>query len=406
MQATIKHLQNAVDAKSTTIGILSKASREGGDLETHITNAVQTKYAAIIKAKDDEIMMLANKAAKASEARPSVAMQEVREALQKSLNEYRDRCKVLEKDKKELTKTLAEQKEQLANVGKDAQNLEAMRGMVATLEEERDCLKRTQQELLESLQQERAELERAQSGAGGGGGADQEAIARLEGDLAEAWKKVEETKLRADAAELRASQAASASAGAAVAERRVEEEKKKASEMASQMRDYQMKAFELKSENDALAQQLEALQEEMTQELEEKSRELEETQKELSVLQADRDGHLRIAKEQIDSRLQEVRQNTQAELQSQLAEQAKERQEEQRQLKELSDEVDKLRLTRDAQLAELKALRQAVGDTDSRDQARGAPRALRSPPPPSTGYIVQRSCSIPCRAAASCVVAR
>eukprot|EP00419_Tripos_fusus_P090426 CAMPEP_0172863270 /NCGR_PEP_ID=MMETSP1075-20121228/76744_1 /TAXON_ID=2916 /ORGANISM="Ceratium fusus, Strain PA161109" /LENGTH=164 /DNA_ID=CAMNT_0013711813 /DNA_START=122 /DNA_END=614 /DNA_ORIENTATION=+ len=39
--ATIRHLQNALDAKSMTIGILSKHNREGGDIEERIDVAVE-----------------------------------------------------------------------------------------------------------------------------------------------------------------------------------------------------------------------------------------------------------------------------------------------------------------------------------------------------------------------------
>jgi len=59
--ATIKHLQNALDAKSMTIGILSKHNREGGDIEEKINVAVQSKITAAVKSKDDELAALNNR---------------------------------------------------------------------------------------------------------------------------------------------------------------------------------------------------------------------------------------------------------------------------------------------------------------------------------------------------------
>eukprot|EP00445_Apocalathium_hangoei_P049398 CAMPEP_0204019012 /NCGR_PEP_ID=MMETSP0360-20130528/28463_1 /ASSEMBLY_ACC=CAM_ASM_000342 /TAXON_ID=268821 /ORGANISM="Scrippsiella Hangoei, Strain SHTV-5" /LENGTH=220 /DNA_ID=CAMNT_0050962201 /DNA_START=16 /DNA_END=674 /DNA_ORIENTATION=+ len=56
--ATIKHLQNALNAKSMTIEILSKHNKEGGDLQNTIDTVVQTKTEAAVKSKEDEIQRL------------------------------------------------------------------------------------------------------------------------------------------------------------------------------------------------------------------------------------------------------------------------------------------------------------------------------------------------------------
>merc|ERR1719336_3141288 len=47
--AATKHLQNALNAKSMTIEILSKHNKEGGDLEERIANTIQEKMESKIQ---------------------------------------------------------------------------------------------------------------------------------------------------------------------------------------------------------------------------------------------------------------------------------------------------------------------------------------------------------------------
>merc|ERR550532_3569552 len=84
--ATIRHLQNALDAKSMTIGILSKHNREGGDIEEKINAAVQSKIAAAVKPKDDELAALAKRMEELEKA-PAGTDSSVEEELKNSLAE-------------------------------------------------------------------------------------------------------------------------------------------------------------------------------------------------------------------------------------------------------------------------------------------------------------------------------
>merc|ERR1740129_529635 len=52
--ATIKHLQNALNAKSMTIDILCKHNKEGGNLEDKIAQQVEEKTEAVVKKEEDE----------------------------------------------------------------------------------------------------------------------------------------------------------------------------------------------------------------------------------------------------------------------------------------------------------------------------------------------------------------
>lgn len=109
--ATIKHLQNALDAKSMTIGILSKANREGGDIETHITNAVQAKMAQLLESKDAEIARLSVRLSTAVQDSQRVSVAAPQSVVQnETLDDLR---KEFEKEKLSIQKAAQERIKQL-----------------------------------------------------------------------------------------------------------------------------------------------------------------------------------------------------------------------------------------------------------------------------------------------------
>jgi len=164
--ATIKHLQNALDAKSMTIGILSKANREGGDIEAHITNAVRAKIDAAVKSKGDEILALqtkleeAEKKAKNSAANETVKLEmqkaherekaELQVEIQKAFEEERKRVtEAHTKEKAELQKEIV----QACEVEKSKALDELRTDFMAAFDEERD-------RMMNLHETEKAELQR------------------------------------------------------------------------------------------------------------------------------------------------------------------------------------------------------------------------------------------------------
>ncbi|CAE8591464.1 unnamed protein product, partial [Polarella glacialis] len=124
------------------------------------------------------------------------------------------------------------------------------------------------------------------------------------------------------------------------------------------------RAFELKSANDALSEQLEAVQEEMQNMQSDHQQELEELKEALKLLQGDRDAHRRAVAEQIDSRVKSMRSSVEVEKEDLLAKLAGEQEQRRTQVRQIAAERDRLRLQCDAQELELKALREAVGEAD------------------------------------------
>eukprot|EP00931_Biecheleriopsis_adriatica_P056669 TRINITY_DN3358_c0_g1_i2.p1 TRINITY_DN3358_c0_g1~~TRINITY_DN3358_c0_g1_i2.p1 ORF type:complete len:1642 (-),score=572.30 TRINITY_DN3358_c0_g1_i2:3-4904(-) len=141
-----------------------------------------------------------------------------------------------------------------------------------------------------------------------------------------------------------------------------------ASQQLTQLRDYQAKAFELKLANDAMSGQLEAVNEEMQQMQIDHQQELEELQKELSQLQGDREEHRRAVAEQIDTKVKQMRSSAEGEKEDLLARLQEEKERHHTQLQEISAERDRLRLQCDAQELELRGLREAIGDGESKEE--------------------------------------
>ncbi|CAE8620767.1 unnamed protein product [Polarella glacialis] len=294
--ATIKHLQNALDAKSMTISILSKANREGGDLESYITDAVQTKTQCMVVAKDDELSQLRAKLEKLQEQGSGDAGPQL--------------AKLQEAELADLKRQFADRPDTSAQ---------------AQLEKQ-----------LEAAEQQAAEAMTAA----------EEAIVSLE----EGKQQLGEAKLEKEQLEEELRQA--------------KERGTADIEAVSQLRDYQGRAFELKSANDALSEQLEAVQEEMQNMQSDHQQELEELKEALKLLQGDRDAHRRAVAEQIDSRVKSMRSSVEVEREDLLAKLAGEQEQRRTQVRQIAAERDRLRLQCDAQELELKALRDAVGEAD------------------------------------------
>ena len=134
------------------------------------------------------------------------------------------------------------------------------------------------------------------------------------------------------------------------------------SQQLSQFREYQSKAFELKSANDALGEQLEAVNEEIQHMQTEHKEEVDQLQKELSTLQSDRQAHHQAVAAQIDSKVKQIRLSLESERRS-LEQELEDAKESARvQLQAVSAERDHLQLRLHAQEVEVQALRDVVGE--------------------------------------------
>ena len=178
------------------------------------------------------------------------------------------------------------------------------------------------------------------------------------------------TQLRAELEDLRRSTVPLQEVEALQAERsqlaeQLQAQKQQAQQQAqqlSQFREYQSKAFELKSANDALSEQLEAVNEEIQQMQAEHKEEVEELQKALSTLQSDRQAHHQAVAAQIDAKVKEIRLSLENE-RSSIEQELQDAKENARvQLDAVSAERDRLQLRVHAQEVEVQALRDVVGD--------------------------------------------
>eukprot|EP00927_Polykrikos_kofoidii_P038732 TRINITY_DN33156_c1_g1_i1.p1 TRINITY_DN33156_c1_g1~~TRINITY_DN33156_c1_g1_i1.p1 ORF type:complete len:1639 (+),score=436.28 TRINITY_DN33156_c1_g1_i1:144-4919(+) len=339
--STIKHLQNALDAKSMTIGILTKVNKEGGDIEEKVTTLVKTKTAAVVQGKDDEIAKLA---ARVQELESSSRGANAEEAIRLAVAEATAKTQQKLDDAKTFIRRVEGEKVNLAHQVNVAQRKLTEEVAAHTeVETERDALRAE----LEPLLMAAAERERA---------IEAERLARV---------ALEEAKLRAGVAEQKAEEVQRlAESKLKESDERLELQKKHNTETFTEMRNYQAKAFELKNANDVMTEQLEGCHEEMRMLVGEYEERVHQLEKELKTVQDDRDSQWQKVTEQIDSRVKEIRKVAEEEKKGLLDEQVGERESERRRLRELTVEADRMRLKCDAQELELKALREAFGDVD------------------------------------------
>lgn len=405
--ATIKHLQNAIEAKSMTIGILSKANREGGDLETHIGNAVQAQIAKAVKAKEDSMAgetqkikeQLASLQSRlfGAEAEKAKAVEEATKVIEKrhseDLDAQRERLETewqetvanaqnlgkeqAECDRSAMELEMEELKERLAQAEEQVQTLEAEKAELKEMSE----MDRGRLTAVRGSMAQLAQVEMRAASAEVRALQHEEAAKKAKTEREEAESKLEEekkgheeTRRKLSEAEKSAKEAKSQKAD--VDMQQLEQERKQAAEVLAQMRSYQTKASEMMMTNDALASQLEATNDEMQAMQVEHQTEVDELRKELQTLQGDRETQRRAVTEQIDCRLREVRQVVEREKDGIQKEQAAEREKERQKLQELTVEADRLRLRNDQLELELKALH-ALADEAAEESS---PKAAEAAP--------------------------
>eukprot|EP00429_Kryptoperidinium_foliaceum_P013236 CAMPEP_0176034002 /NCGR_PEP_ID=MMETSP0120_2-20121206/16802_1 /TAXON_ID=160619 /ORGANISM="Kryptoperidinium foliaceum, Strain CCMP 1326" /LENGTH=932 /DNA_ID=CAMNT_0017367337 /DNA_START=44 /DNA_END=2838 /DNA_ORIENTATION=- len=363
--ATIKHLQNALNAKSMTIEILSKHNKEGGDLETVIGGIIEAKSEVLLKAKNVEIASLTAEVEKLKGRSPvggraSTASfpgfgEEERKRLERELEACRkDLSDSAMRTRRAIEEAVTRREQQLEEESRQALQKERSKlqaafeehcSAIASLKEEKDAAKAKANEELAALRSQLEEAQRAASSA-------TQDFAALEAERDALKAKLEATAASDSGAndelERIKKELAEATDRAAVEQRR-------ASETAKEMQEYRMKAFELQEANEAMSSELERWKEECeTMQA--------DHQVELEALQKDREVQRKALTEQIDSRVAEVRRRSSTEFEALLNESVEDREKERRRLKELQEEVDTMKLKCDAQQLELTALREALGD--------------------------------------------
>eukprot|EP00438_Fugacium_kawagutii_P020605 Skav209882 [mRNA] locus=scaffold3263:59982:78052:+ [translate_table: standard] len=130
----------------------------------------------------------------------------------------------------------------------------------------------------------------------------------------------------------------------------------------AQFREYQSKAFELKSTNDVLSEQLEALQEEMQKMQSDYNEEVEQLKQEISMSQNDRRTHRQAVEEHVEAKISQLRKEKNEELLEALSKQEEKKKKMKEVLKDLEADRDRLALKVHAQELELQQLQALHAD--------------------------------------------